>query len=98
MNRIAEIRERDQIKQGALAKTLGWQRSRLSNYETERRVPSLSDSRSIVAALNRLGAHCTLDEVFPPTEAELIGAERRVVERRTTERRTAERRVTERAA
>jgi putative transcriptional regulator len=98
MNRIAEIRERDQIKQGDLAKALGWQRSRLSNYETERRVPSLADSRSIVAALNQLGAGCNLDQVFPPTEAELIGADRRVAERRTTERRAAERRVTERAA
>ena len=70
----------------------------MSNYETKRRQPSLSDSRSIVAALNRLGAGCTLDEVFPPAEAELIGADRRVAERRTTERRAAERRVTERAA
>lgn len=93
MNRIAEIRERDQIKQGDLAKSLGWQRSRLSNYETDRRVPSLSDSRSIVAALNRLGAHCTLDEVFPPTEAEQITADRRIAERRTAERRTKERRA-----
>lgn len=97
MNRIAEIRERDQIKQGDLAKELGWQRSRLSNYENKRRQPSLADSRSIVAALNRLGVRCTLDEVFPPEPDELI-VERRVGERRTAERRIGERRLTDQAA
>lgn len=98
MNQISFFREKAGIHQTALADALGWSQGRMSNYETKRRQPSLSDSRSIVAALNRLGARCTLDEVFPPAEAELIGADRRVAERRTTERRAAERRVTERAA
>ncbi len=98
MNRIAEIRERDQIKQGDLAKELGWQRSRLSNYENKRRQPSLADSRAIVAALNRLGVRCTLDQVFPPAPAEIVTVERRAGERRKGERRVADRRMTDCAA
>ncbi|EKY4111616.1 TPA: helix-turn-helix transcriptional regulator [Pseudomonas aeruginosa] len=68
MNRIAEFRARARIKQNALAAAIGWEQGRLSNYEAGRRVPSLSDSRAIVLALNHLGAACTLDDVFPPDE------------------------------
>lgn len=66
MIRIRETREHHQISQAALSTELGWGQSRLSNYETGIRTPDLDDSRLIVAALNKLGAVCTLDAVFPP--------------------------------
>ena len=65
MNRISELRGKAKISQIALADELGWSQGRLSNYESGRRVPSLADSRAITAALNKLGANCTLDDVFP---------------------------------
>lgn len=92
MNRISAIRAKANIKQTALAAELGWSQGRMSNYESGRRQPSLSDSRAITVALNKLGAKCTLDEVFPPSADELV-LDRRIAERRTTERRLAERRA-----
>lgn len=94
MNRIAEIREKAQIKQGDLIAALGWTQSRVSNYEAGRRLPGLAESRAIVAALNSLGAKCTLDDVFP-APAELI-TERRAGDRRNGERREGDRRQGER--
>lgn len=66
MNRIAEVREAAKVKQCELIQALGWTQTRVSNYEAGRRLPGLSESRAIVAALNRLGVDCTLDDVFPP--------------------------------
>lgn len=68
MNRIAVVRQRAGIKQRALVVALGWTQGRLGNYEAGRRVPGLAESRAIVAALNILGAACTLDDVFPPEQ------------------------------
>lgn len=68
MNRIAQMRAKGQITQVALAETLGWSQGRLSNYEANRRVPSLVDSRAIVAALKTSGVECTLEDVFPEDE------------------------------
>lgn len=65
MNRISELRGKAKISQITLADLLGWSQGRLSNYESGRRVPSLADSRAITSALNKLGASCTLDDVFP---------------------------------
>ncbi|MCJ8168653.1 helix-turn-helix transcriptional regulator [Atopomonas sediminilitoris] len=69
MNRIADLRGAAKIPQVALAVALGWSQGRLSNYEAERRTPSLVDSRAITAALNRLGVICDLDDVFPIEES-----------------------------
>lgn len=66
MNNIARLRKEAQIKQRYLGQVLGWTQARLSNYESGNRMPGLSDCRAITAALNRLGATCTLDDVFPP--------------------------------
>lgn len=66
MNRIADHRERAGIKQRELVLTLGWTQTRLSNYESGRRIAGLAESRAITAALNQLGVKCSLDDVFPP--------------------------------
>ncbi len=65
MNRIREIREAAGIRQAALYRKLKWGQSRIANYESGERTPSLSDARLIVAALNDLGADCDLARVFP---------------------------------
>ncbi|WP_065760250.1 helix-turn-helix domain-containing protein [Pseudomonas defluvii] len=65
MNRIRETREKAGIRQSALYRKLGWGQSRIANYESGERTPSLSDARLIVAALNELGASCDLALVFP---------------------------------
>lgn len=68
MNRISAVRNAAHITQAQLGAALGWSQGRICNYESGRRVPSLADSRRIVAALNQLGATCCLDDVFPPEE------------------------------
>ncbi|MFJ2536641.1 helix-turn-helix transcriptional regulator [Pseudomonas sp. NPDC087614] len=66
MNRIADYREKAGIKQRDLVLILGWTQTRISNYESGRRIAGLAESRAITAALNQLGIKCTLDDVFPP--------------------------------
>ncbi|WP_080078065.1 transcriptional regulator, partial [Salmonella enterica] len=48
---------------------IGWGQSRIANYELNIRTPSLSDCRSIVEGLKKLGCKCSLDDVFPPSES-----------------------------
>lgn len=70
MNLIAEQRKKISVSQAALAKKLGWSQSRIANYETLNRTPSLDDSRKIINALNEMGCECSLDEVFPPIDTQ----------------------------
>lgn len=72
MNQIKKSREKFGITQKALCEQLGWQQSRLSNYETGRRTPGLSDARAIVRALNSLGAKVDLDFVFPFSDSKSV--------------------------
>lgn len=74
MNRIAEHREKAGIKQRQLVAVLGWTQTRISNYEAGRRTAGLAECRAITAALNKLGAVCSLDDVFPPELNELKAA------------------------
>lgn len=74
MNRIKLVRTRYKITQADLAKSLKWTQSRIANYERGIRKPSLEDSRLLVAALSRLGAQTTLDEVFPPDSKKKVVA------------------------
>ncbi|WP_426206793.1 helix-turn-helix transcriptional regulator [Pseudomonas sp. TWP3-1] len=74
MNRIAEHREKAGIKQRQLVAALGWTQTRISNYEAGRRTAGLAECRAITAALNQLGAACSLDDVFPPELDELKAA------------------------
>lgn len=69
MNLIAEKRKEAGVTQAGLAKMLGWSQARIANYETSARIPSLTASRQIISALNKLGLDCTLDNVFPPQAA-----------------------------
>jgi putative transcriptional regulator len=66
MNLVRSIRKHAGITQAELRRALGWNQSRVANYESGLRRPGLSDARQIVAALNLLGARCSLDDVFPP--------------------------------
>jgi putative transcriptional regulator len=66
MNNISAVRKKTGVTQQQLADLLGWKQSRIGNYEAGVRTPDLSSCRKIVNALNRLGAECSLDSVFPP--------------------------------
>lgn len=74
MNRISEIRRAAGISQLALVEQLRWSQGRVSNYESGRREPGLTECRAIVRALNSLGADCSLDDVFPPELDEALAA------------------------
>lgn len=65
MNHIKKLREEAGISQAKLRRELGWSQPRLANYESFLRTPGLDESRRIVAALQKLGIDCTLDDVFP---------------------------------
>lgn len=66
MNNISAVRKKVGLTQLQLADILGWKQSRIGNYEAGVRTPDLRSCRLIVMALNRQGAGCTLDSVFPP--------------------------------
>lgn len=74
MNQVRMIRDRAGITQAALRRALGWNQSRLANYESGLRSPGLSEARRIVSALNSLGAKCVLDDAFPPEKRPLTAA------------------------
>lgn len=67
MNEVRRIRVAAGISQVRLCRELGWNQSRLANYEAGRRCVALDAALKIVSALNGLGAECSLDDVFPPT-------------------------------
>lgn len=69
MNNLAKARESVGITQKQLGACLGWGQSRIANYENNKRIPSLADSRKIVEALKSFGATVSVDSVFPPDES-----------------------------
>ncbi|WP_040263727.1 helix-turn-helix transcriptional regulator [Pseudomonas massiliensis] len=69
MNRVRTIREEAGVTQAALRRALGWNQSRLANYESGLRLPGLNEAREIVGALNSLGVKCDLDDAFPPAKS-----------------------------
>lgn len=66
MNNLKQIRDTISASQEDVAKELGFTQSAISHYETMRRNPDLEICRKLVSVLNKLGANCTLDQVFPP--------------------------------
>ncbi|KHJ69706.1 XRE family transcriptional regulator [Pantoea rodasii] len=68
MNNLALVRKKTGITQLQLAKAIGWGPSRIANYESNIRTPSLANCRLILKGLEKLGFKHTLDEVFPPKE------------------------------
>lgn len=70
MNKITAWREKANLTQHELAIRCGWKsQSRISNYESGQRLPSLKDCRIIVSVLRESGANCSFDDVFPPSES-----------------------------
>lgn len=74
MNGLRAVRTAAGIKQRELAERLGMTPGAIGHYEQGRRQLRLEDARRLVAALNALGAECTLEQVFPP-EAGTEGAD-----------------------
>jgi putative transcriptional regulator len=48
-----------------LAECVGLTQAAIGHYEKGRRTPGLAECRRIVTALNKHGARCTLEDVFP---------------------------------
>lgn len=65
-NKIRFYREKNGLTQSALAAKIGWNVSRLSNYEQKIRTPGLIECRAIVNALQTDEEPITVDDVFPP--------------------------------
>ncbi|WP_143872535.1 helix-turn-helix transcriptional regulator [Catenovulum sediminis] len=70
MNNIKSLRIKLNLTQSQLASACGWSGSqaRISNYELGLRTPNMKECRNIVSALNKHGANCELDDVFPPED------------------------------
>ncbi|WP_439412950.1 helix-turn-helix transcriptional regulator [Enterobacter ludwigii] len=65
MNNIAQQRKAIGLTQAEFASALGWKPSRISNYELSIRKPGLEDCRLIIDGFIKLGADCSLDDIFP---------------------------------
>lgn len=66
MTNLREIREAMNVSQTALAEMVGCTQGAIGHYESGRRHPDLKTCRTLVDALNKLGAKVRLDDVFPP--------------------------------
>ncbi|CAK8736457.1 hypothetical protein SODG_000170 [Sodalis praecaptivus] len=54
------------ITQASLAEKLGWNQSRIANYESGKRLPNLNVCHEIVRLFNEEGLSCSVDSLFPP--------------------------------
>lgn len=66
MSPLTKLRKKIKISQRGLGLAAGFSQSAINHYENGRRTPSIDDARKIVETLNKLGAKCTFDDVFPP--------------------------------
>ena len=70
MNNIASFRKKISLTQGELAAQCGWSyQSRIAQYESGERTPSIQDCKKIIQALTSYGLVVTLDDLFPETNA-----------------------------
>ena len=76
MNQIKKWRTKLQLTQSQLAESCGWpgSQARISNYELGLRTPSMRECRSLVSALNKHGANCGIDDIFPAEDDEHLEA------------------------
>ncbi|MBL4781761.1 MAG: helix-turn-helix transcriptional regulator [Porticoccaceae bacterium] len=68
-NTIELYRKKAGLTQTELAKSVGWNQARVSNYERSDRKPDVDDARMIVMAFSAHGVKLTLDQLFPPAVA-----------------------------
>lgn len=73
MSKLKHFRNRADLTQKELGVLCGFKspQTRIALYETGGRTPTLIVSRQIVAALNKAGEPCSLDDVFPPQTVQL---------------------------
>lgn len=74
MRALRKIRKAAGITQQQLADQVGLTPAAIGHYETGRRQLGLADARRLVAALNALGATCTLEDAFPEDEDSRLAA------------------------
>lgn len=66
MSPLTKYRKKLKLSQKDFGFEAGFSQSAINHYENGRRTPSIEDARKIVSTLNKLGAKCTFDDVFPP--------------------------------
>jgi putative transcriptional regulator len=66
VTKLSAKRRATGLSQARFADLCGWSsQSRVSNYETGKRIPDIFDARRILSALHSCGIHCSLDDIFP---------------------------------
>lgn len=66
MNNIKKFRTASGLTQDQLAKACGFKnRSRINQYETGTRIPSIEDAHKVVQVLNDFGCGVDFAKVFP---------------------------------
>ena len=68
MSALSTARKTAGVTQQQLAEMVGLTQAAIGHYEKLRRTPGLSECRRLVAALNKLGVKCGLEDVFPEDE------------------------------
>jgi putative transcriptional regulator len=70
---LKAFRKKSGLSQAELSALSGVSKQHITFLETDKRDPermALEHCRAIVAALNGAGVRCTVDDVFPPSEAD----------------------------
>ena len=65
MNNIIALRAKHKISQAQLARSIGWQPTRLAHYEHGTRRIRVINAWQVVQGLQRLGVEVSLVDVFP---------------------------------
>lgn len=65
MSKLKMIRSQIGITQAVLAKEMGLSQSAINHYENGNRSVDTTTGWRIVHTLNRLGAQCSFEDVFP---------------------------------
>lgn len=69
MQKIRKIRKAAKLSVGDLSKMIGVKNAAFYHYENGIRTPDICQCWRIVNALNKLGAICSFEEVFPNPES-----------------------------
>ena len=68
MNNLRLHRAKASLSQKELALLVGVSQPMIATIENNTKRPSLTNAQKIIAALNKNGAKCTINQVFPPNE------------------------------
>ena len=70
MNNLKHVRSKTGIIQSQLGDFMGGSKQAICNYEKNLSQPPFKRVQAAINELSRLGHHVSLEDVFPPTEAQ----------------------------